>query len=418
MWTTSRLRKKGCHTPLPHGVPLGPGSVSCCKHEDTFRRRAHQQAVFGLFPQPARGILWGRLLTCGGLTTRLERLVSRPRRRRLRTGAQDAILPHNSGSALLAVLWLSAALAAIAFSLASTVRSETDRTSTALDGLRCYYLAQGGIERASLELLWSISGAGPRKIPRGSTSVTYAFPSGSVRVELIPEASKLNVNLVPVQDLYRLAVALGIEPERALEIAAAIEDWRKPRPQGSPFDAYYSSLTPSFRPAHASLQEIEELLLVKGITPDIFYGTYVPAPEGATEGPRMVAREGLAGSLSVYGATTQVDANTASPAVLAAIGLGPAAIQALVARRRLAPLIDQQLLPFLESIGAPSNRLRTEGHSILLMRATAQLRLPDGKLSDLKRTVAAEVKYMPPEDVPPVHILRWYDTAFAPQGPH
>ena len=31
------------------------------------------------------------------------------------------------GSALLAVLWMSAALAAIAFSVSSTVRSETDR---------------------------------------------------------------------------------------------------------------------------------------------------------------------------------------------------------------------------------------------------------------------------------------------------
>jgi len=42
------------------------------------------------------------------------------------------------GGALLAVLWLSAALAAIAFSLANTVRGETERASTAVDGLRSY----------------------------------------------------------------------------------------------------------------------------------------------------------------------------------------------------------------------------------------------------------------------------------------
>ncbi len=36
------------------------------------------------------------------------------------------------GGALLAVLWLSAALAAIALSVATTVRGETDRVSTAI----------------------------------------------------------------------------------------------------------------------------------------------------------------------------------------------------------------------------------------------------------------------------------------------
>src|SRR6266481_5686010 len=58
------------------------------------------------------------------------------------------------GSALLAVLWLSLALSAIAFSLASTVQGETERTSTAVDGLRSYYLASGAIERAILYIEW------------------------------------------------------------------------------------------------------------------------------------------------------------------------------------------------------------------------------------------------------------------------
>jgi type II secretory pathway component PulK len=37
--------------------------------------------------------------------------------------------PREKGGALLTVLWLSAALAAIAFSVATEVRSETDRVS-------------------------------------------------------------------------------------------------------------------------------------------------------------------------------------------------------------------------------------------------------------------------------------------------
>jgi general secretion pathway protein K len=329
---------------------------------------------------------------------------------------QRAVSGHGSrGSALLAVLWLSAALAAIAFSLSSTVRGETERTSTSVDGLRSYYLAAGAIDRASLELLWSVNTPDQRRIPRGATGVNYNFPSGVAHVEIIPEAGKLDVNKVLPEELYRLAVALGIEPRRAQEITLGIVDWRSPLGEGaSVIDQYYLSLTPSFRARHASIEEIEELLLVKGVTPDIFYGTYVPIPDAELGGgPRLAPRAGLADCLSVFGSVQQVDANTAAPAVLAAIGLSPFAIQALVEHRRSAPFTQQQLNDFLQSAGVGSNRLRVEGHSIVTMRATARLRLPNGQLSDLRRTVGAQVKYMPAGYDSPIHILRWYDTAWS-----
>ena len=318
---------------------------------------------------------------------------------------------RQKGSALLAVLWVSAALAAIGFSLASTVRSETDRASTAVDGLRAYYLASGAIYRATYELLWSVNNQGKRLIPRGSTQVDYAFPTGNVRVELLPEQGKLDVNQTPPEELYRLGVALGLDPERAREIALAIVDWRGP-PTAGGFDEYYGSFTPSFRARHTSFEEIEELLLVKGVTPDIYYGTYVSNPEGAGTG--LLARQGLVDCLSVYGSRGAVDANTAVPAVLAAIGLSPDVVSALVARRRIEPFTGGTLADFLRAYGVASPRLRLEGNSIVTMRATARLRLPDGKLSDLGRTVAAQVKYMPPGlyDAP-IHILRWYDTAWS-----
>ncbi len=317
------------------------------------------------------------------------------------------------GSALLTVLWLSAALAAIAFSLSSTVRAEIDRASTEVDGLRCYYLASAAVQRCALELLWSVQSPSNRLIPQGSAWMDYTFPSGIAHVEIIPEASKLDVNRAPVEDLYQLLIALGIDPARSQEIAAAIDDWRRPS-QGSIFDSYYMSLTPSFRAPHASLQEIEELLSVKGVTPDIFYGTYVPAPEGAPgSGPRLVPRGGLIDCLSVYGAHDRVDANTAPPAVLAAVGLSPEAIAALVERRTMQPFTQDQLMGFLQSIGAPANRLRVEGNSIVTFRATARLTLANGQLSDLKRTVAAQMKYLDLGSGPTIHTLRWYDTAWS-----
>ncbi|MBZ5726972.1 MAG: general secretion pathway protein GspK [Acidobacteriia bacterium] len=320
------------------------------------------------------------------------------------------------GSALLAVLWLSAALAAIAFSLATTVRGETERTSTELDGLRSYYLATGGIARASAELLWSAENPGQRVLPKGSTRVDYRLPSGDVRVEIIPETAKLDVNHAPVAELFRLALALGVEPGRAQTIAEGIADWRAAGGGPSAFDGYYLSLTPSFRSRHASFEEIEELLLVRGVTPDIFYGTWLPAPEGAIAagGPRLVPRSGLADCLTVYGSGERVDGNTANPAVLAAIGLSPYAISALVERRQMAPLTLDQLYNLLGSVGADPSRLRVEGNSIVTMRATARLRLANGQLSDLRRTVAAQIKYLARGyGYSQIHILRWYDTAWS-----
>jgi general secretion pathway protein K len=168
------------------------------------------------------------------------------------------------------VLWLSAALSAIAFAMSVTVRGETARTATSMDELRSYYLASAGVQKATVELLWTVNqGAG--LIPPGAPYVDYDFPSGTAHVEIVPESAKLDVNKAPADQLMTLLTALGVDGARAATIATGIVDWRTPGGSGSPFDAYYLSLTPSFQAPHASFQEIEEILSVRGVTPDIFY---------------------------------------------------------------------------------------------------------------------------------------------------
>jgi len=315
------------------------------------------------------------------------------------------------GSALLTVLWLSAALSAIAFSLAVTVRGETERTSTDLDGLRCGYVASAAVEKAAMELLWSAT-TDRKLIPKGSTYIDYVFPSGNARVYIIPEAAKLDVNHCAVEDLLRLMAALGIDAGRGTEIAAAIDDWRRPGAQSGSGSLNLSG-TPSFKPPHASFGEIEELLLVPGVTPEIFYGAYTPGPPSAPDadtgeaGTALVRHSGLIDCLSVYGSSGPVDVNTADPAVLQAVGVSPGAVQAIVEQRSQKPFDATSLGSF------GNGRLRAEGNTIVTFRATARLRLADGQLSDLRRTVAAQVKYLPMGGIGlPYHVLRWYDTAW------
>jgi len=320
------------------------------------------------------------------------------------------------GSALLAVLWLSAALAAIAFSLSNTVRGETDRAATASEGLRSYYIAAGAVEDAAIRLLRF------REDPRTQQGVLVGtvfhleFPEGAADVEVIPEASRLDINGERPETLFRLLQALGVDPERSREVALAVLDWRTVRPPGvfSEFDSYYLSQVPSFHARHASFQEIEELLLVRGVTPDLFYGTYVPNPNAPAGQPRLVRRGGLADCVSVFGGGQPgIDVNTARPEVLEAIGLSPDLAAMVAERRRVGPITQAQLPELMQQAGPAAPRLRVGGNTIYTLRATARLRLAGGQFSDLKRTVAAQVKYMPPGYDSPIHILRWYDTAWS-----
>src|SRR5947209_2801811 len=178
---------------------------------------------------------------------------------------------NRRGSALLAVLWLSAALAAIAFTVANTVRSETERTTTAVDSLRSYYLASGAIERALLYVQW-----GGKYYNPPQPLMRFQFPSGDATVELIPESSKLNINQATPQDLNSLLAALGVPQDQGARIVEGVLAWRSASPGGSytQFDRHYLGLKQSFQARHASFEEIEELLLVRGMTPELFHGRY------------------------------------------------------------------------------------------------------------------------------------------------
>ncbi|MCS7316024.1 MAG: type II secretion system protein GspK [Bryobacterales bacterium] len=314
------------------------------------------------------------------------------------------------GGALLAVLWLTAALAAIAFSVATTVRAETERSATALDSLRAYYVAVGALERAILYMDWGPGPVSPDGVPRywvpWRSRLYFQFPAGDAVVEIIPESSKLNLNTATPEDLYALLVQLGAEPERAREIALAIVDWRTPAAEPTPFDQYYLSLNPSFRARHASFEEVEEALLVKGMTAELFYGYFAVDAQG-----RLFPRGGFRDCVTVYGGPGRLDVNTTHPALLAAAGLSPGAVNWILERRRTAPFRDmRELEPVASEPGF--HRLGIGGGTIYTLRATARLRLPDGSLSELRRSVAATIKRLPPGWDRTYHVLRWYENAW------
>ncbi|MGO9095569.1 MAG: general secretion pathway protein GspK [Bryobacteraceae bacterium] len=331
----------------------------------------------------------------------------------IRTAPHSSLRRPTAGSALLAVLWLSAALSAIAFSLAVTVRGETERSSAALESVRSHYLATGAIQRAMLYVQWGLYYKGPDGqslyYTWGAPSLSFEFPTGSAQVLIAPESSKLNVNLAKPEELFSLLVALGAEPERAQAVTQGILEWRTPIPGAlqEASEQLSFSPAPSFPPRHASLEEIEELLLVKGMTPDLFYGSFGRDGEGG-----LVPRIGLRDCLSTYGAGGALDVNTAQPAVLSAAGVSVEAIALILQRRNVAPFRNPEELAAMFP-GAPFlNRLRVGGTAIFTLRATARLKLPSGALSEDRRSVAAVVKLVGQNNDEFFHVLRWYDNVW------
>ncbi|HLJ18300.1 MAG TPA: hypothetical protein VKV15_27665 [Bryobacteraceae bacterium] len=304
---------------------------------------------------------------------------------------------------MLAVLWLSAALSAIAFSVAISVRGETERASTASEGLRAYYLASGSIERAVLWIFWGSQYGKYYQAPM--PWLHFNYPSGKADVEVIPEASKMNINSASAQDLDRLLVAVGADPERAQAIVRGILTWRAQGPEGGVLASLGNAAGgPTFMPPHASFQEIEELLLVPGMTPDLFYGSYDRDSQG-----RLFPRGGLKDCLSVYGASGQFDINTAHPALLMALGINPAEVAAIMGMRRATPFRSMSQLAAMGLGGPGFQRLGVGGGTVWTLRATAYPRLVNGQSSDLTRTVSATVKFLPPNTTPAYQYLRWYD---------
>jgi len=298
------------------------------------------------------------------------------------------------GGALLAVLWLSAALSAIVFALAWTVRGEIERAGTAMDGARAHFLAQGGIERFLLHLSWGQGGPGgdPRIAFRpGQRALRWEFPSGVVDLEITGENGKLDINNAPPAILARLCIALGIDSDRAGQIAGGIAALRQTPTAGNfSFGSSFSTLWPSF-------MQMEDLLKVPGMTPDLYYGWWERDPAG-----RLVERGGLARHLTLLGDAV-LNVNYASPAVLRAAGVPDGRVAEILQLRQTRVIEDFST----GAIGAGGPmQLAGGGSRAYTVRATAQLRD-----RPVRRTVGALIRFGRPKVEPPLGVVRWYPTA-------
>ncbi len=235
------------------------------------------------------------------------------------------------GAVLLLVLWLIVAISLLGVSFSAAIRTEVSAARNVIDQKQGYYLARVGVEYAVYKILESQSAFSqpqnleeldPEHVPDVlAGSSTLQMENGTAEIEIIDETGKINLN-APVDQsfsdlVYNLLIMVGVDPERADEVTDSIIDWRDPDDYPSPSGAesdYYQSLPDPYRAKNGNFDVPDELLLVKGVTPEIYYGR-----KGQTEDGQKVDLYGLQKYFTTFVVGNAINVNSAPLPVLAAL---------------------------------------------------------------------------------------------------
>jgi type II secretory pathway component PulK len=199
------------------------------------------------------------------------------------------------GVVLILAILAVALLTTLAVAIIGAVRVELLASRSTLERMQGLFLAEAGLQQArailvyddqtvdSLEDPWGPLCQDPLDWPRDTDVGTY-------RVRVYDLCGRIDVNRAN----YRTLTQLIGDPA----IAAAILDWRDPNDVPRPLGAeqeYYLSLPVPYLPRNGHFQTLGELLLVKGVTPDLFFGS--------------AEQPGLADLLTVESLSLNTDAN-------------------------------------------------------------------------------------------------------------
>ncbi len=169
---------------------------------------------------------------------------------------------------LILAVFAVALLLVLSVGLSTAVRAELLASRTSLERMQSLFLAEAGINQARAILLyedvtvdtledpWAVEAEGSLDQPQAVGEAGYR------RVRVYDACGRIDINAADFATLAQLTGDPGI--------ANAILDWRG---QGT-LEGYYRSLPYPYLPRRGPFQSPGELLLVEGVTPDLYYGTW------------------------------------------------------------------------------------------------------------------------------------------------
>ena len=145
----------------------------------------------------------------------------------------------------------------------------------------------------------------------GRFMVVISDLSGKIQInQLVDKNGKVVKAQRELLERFLGLEAFGIDPDGVTNLVDAMKDWIDTDDNVTRFGAengYYRSLEKSYSCKNAPLEFLSELLLIRGMTKELFYGTK--------------ERPGISGYLSVCG-DGRININTAPPIVLKALSEG------------------------------------------------------------------------------------------------
>ena len=174
------------------------------------------------------------------------------------------------GFALIAVLWFLVLIAAIGTYLMANARTETAIARNIRSSARAEALADAGIAQTVFNLDDVISS---NRWKLDGTPHQLKLSGGELTIRVSDETAKVNPNHASPALMAALFEAAGIDRARAKRLSEAVAYWvgpaRTPSP-GSPIDDPYERAGLSYRSPHALIENLDELQLIIGMTPELF----------------------------------------------------------------------------------------------------------------------------------------------------
>ncbi len=231
------------------------------------------------------------------------------------------------GFALLAVMLVLALLGVVVTEFAFSMRLEASMVRSYKGTLLAGYLAEAAVQQAMREVLGpgdvhALDENGDLvfyRIPVGATQPTRLPTLPRVRVPLgageftyriTDEESRINLNTATPDRVDRLLAAMGIEKRDRDVINDSLQDWKDgdslSRPNGAESEDYYLRLPLPYRARNSQMQDVSELLQIRGITREVYGGA--GGQPGLVDLATVISRD-------------TVNMNTAPVPVLKALGL-------------------------------------------------------------------------------------------------
>jgi len=202
------------------------------------------------------------------------------------------ILQSQSGIALVTVILIISILVAAALELNRSTRADVYDAANLSDGFKLAYVAKSGFYGAAALLVNSNNPYDTLRDDWANTEAlsaqsTALFTNGYFMINIEDEKGKIPLNKLVAgstvnADIKDMLLRLLAQPEfdlgdrKAAQIVDAIIDWLDADTSVTGMGAessYYASLPGPYAAKNAPLDCIEELLMVKGITNELFAGT-------------------------------------------------------------------------------------------------------------------------------------------------